>query len=79
MIYTVWFNPTKADYKIKQKLGSALDRSRYPVVSKSGFRSYQEAEQYIDSQCYPSFGQPRASYEIRAGAQPDPDRTWNDD
>jgi hypothetical protein len=37
MTYTVMYNPTNADYKILRKFGYALERSKYPVVSKWGF------------------------------------------
>jgi hypothetical protein len=39
MTYTVIFNPTKEHYQALQRFGSALDRSEYPVVSRSGFQS----------------------------------------
>jgi hypothetical protein len=76
MTYTVFFNPTNADYKALQKQGFAPpERSEYPVVSKSGFRTYDEAQEYIDSQCYPGI-KSHESYFIRPGSYPDPDLTW---
>ncbi len=48
MVYTVFFKPTKEHYKALQKLGSALERSEYPVVSRSGFRS-PEADCGLDA------------------------------
>jgi hypothetical protein len=77
MIYTVIFNPTKVDYKTLQKLGYALERSKYPVVSKSGFRSEEDAQRYIDSQYQPGAGKSRESYSIVEGSYPDPDLTWD--
>jgi hypothetical protein len=76
MIYTVMFDPTKADYKILQKLGYALERSKYPVVSKSGFQSYEEANSYMESEYQPGAGKSRESYSIIPGSRPDPDLTW---
>jgi hypothetical protein len=73
MIYTVTFEPTDADYKILKKRGIALDRDVYPIVSRSGFRSVEEAEDYIASNVQPSFGQSRAAYDIRIGSYPNPD------
>jgi len=67
MPYTVMFNPTSADYKILKRLGYALDRSEYPVVSMSGFRSHAEAQEYIDGQWYPGAGKSRESYSIVQG------------
>lgn len=34
MAYTVIFDPTNEHYKALRKLGSALERSEYPVVSR---------------------------------------------
>ena len=64
MPYKVIFNPTNADYKVLQKLGYALDRSEYPVVSESGFPSRADAQEYIDSQYQPGAGKSRESYRI---------------
>jgi hypothetical protein len=75
MTYTVLFNPTNADYKILKKLGHALDRNVYPVVSRSGFQSVGEAQEYIDSNCYPSFGKSREAFRIIPGSYPNPDET----
>lgn len=75
MIYTVFFDPTKADYKFLQRSGYALDRSRYPVVTKSGFKSYEDAERYVDSQVHPGAGKSRESFKIGPGAYPEPDMT----
>jgi hypothetical protein len=74
MVYTVIFNPTKEHYKALQKLGHALERSEYPVVSRSGFRSPEEAESYIQSQYMPGWS--RDSFEIIPGEYPNPDLTW---
>jgi hypothetical protein len=77
MTYTVTFNPTDADYKILRKLGFALERGNYPVVSKSGFQSTADAQRYIDSQEHPGAGKSRESYRIIPGSYPDPDRSWD--
>jgi hypothetical protein len=77
MSYTVIFNPTKDDYKILQKLGYALERGKYPVVSKSGFPSREEAREYIEGQYQPGAGKSRESYSVIEGSYPDPDRTWS--
>jgi hypothetical protein len=74
MVYTVFFNPTKEHYKALQKLGSALARSDYPVVSRSGFRSPEEAESYIQSQYMPGWS--RESFRIEEGSHPNPDLSW---
>jgi hypothetical protein len=74
MVYTVFFNPTKEHYKALQKLGSALARSEYPVVSRSGFRSPEEAESYIQSQYMPGWS--RESFRIEEGSHPNPDLSW---
>ena len=76
MSYTVFFDPTNADYRTLQKLGYALERSKYPVVSKSGFQSREDALRYIEGQHQPGAGKSRESYSIRPGSYPDPDRTW---
>src|SRR5204862_495726 len=47
MPYAVMSSPTNADYRIMEKLGYALERSEYPVVSRSGFRSRAEGQEYI--------------------------------
>ena len=75
MIYTVVFDPTDADYRILKKRSIAFDRSTYPIVSKSGFRSREEAQGYIDSNWNPVLGQSRESYSIIPGSYPDPDQT----
>lgn len=75
MIYTVIFNPTNADYKILKKRGIAFERNVYPIVSRSGFRSREEALEYIDSNWNPAVGQSREAYEIIPGSYPDPDMT----
>jgi hypothetical protein len=49
MVYTVTFDPTDADYKILKKRGIAFDRNIYPIVSKSGFQSREEAQGYIEA------------------------------
>ena len=77
MVYTVIFDPTDADYKIMHRLGYALARDKYPVVSKSGFGSYEAAERYIDQQEQPGAGKSRESYRVISGSFPDPDRTWD--
>jgi hypothetical protein len=78
MPYTVMFKPTDADYRILKKLGYALDRSEYPVVSMSGFRSPAEAQQYIDGERSPGSGKSRESYFILEGPilTDDPGRIW---
>jgi len=53
MIYTVIFNPTNKHYKSMQKFGTVLERSKYPVVARSGFQSPEEAEKYIRSMYMP--------------------------
>jgi hypothetical protein len=77
MVYTVVFNPTDADYKIMRRLGYALERGKYPVVSKSGFGSPEDAQRYIDQQEQPGAGKSRESYRIIPGSFPDPDRNWD--
>jgi len=74
MVYTVIFNPTREHYKALQRLGSALDRDAYPVVSRSGFRSAEEAESYIQSQYMPGWS--RDSFDIITGEFPNPDLSW---
>ena len=78
MPYTVMFNPTSADYRILKRDGRALDRSEYPVVSMSGFRSEAEAQKYIDGQWQPGAGKSREAYYIVAGPilTDDPGRIW---
>jgi hypothetical protein len=78
MPYTVMFNPTNADYKILKRLGYALDRSKYPVVSMSGFQSHAEAQEYIDGEWQPGGGKSRESYSIVQGPilTDDPGRMW---
>ena len=73
MVYTVTFNPTDADYKILKKLGNAFGRNVYPIVSRSGFQSREEAQAYIDSNWSPSYGQSREAYRIIPGSYPNPD------
>lgn len=75
MVYTVVFKPTDADYKILQKLNKAFDRNVYPIVSRSGFRSREEAQDYIDSNWNPAVGQSRQAYSIIPGSYPNPDQT----
>ena len=75
MAYTVTFNPTDADYKILKKRGIAFDRSVYPIVSRSGFQSREEAQDYIDSNWNPVVGQSREAYRIIPGSYPNPDQT----
>jgi hypothetical protein len=74
--YTVIFEPTNSDYKVLKKLGYALARDKYPVVSKSGFESHEDALRYINAQAYPGAGKSRESYRIIPGSFPDPDLTW---
>jgi hypothetical protein len=74
MVYTVIFDPTKEHYKELQQLGSALDRDEYPVVSRSGFLSVEEAESYIQSQYMPGWS--RDSFDIITGESPNPDLSW---
>jgi hypothetical protein len=69
-IYSVLYDPTDEDYKIRKKIKEAFPRNEYPVCPETGFRSYQEAEDYIDSQVFPSYGQSRASYSIFPGYIP---------
>lgn len=78
MPYTVMFNPTNADYKILKRLGYALDRSEYPVVSMSGFQTQAEARSYIDGQWQPGAGKSREAYSIVEGPilTDDPGRIW---
>jgi hypothetical protein len=78
MPYTVRFNPTNADYKILKRLGFALGRSEYPVVTMSGFRSEAEARKYIDGPVHPGGGKSRESYSIVEGPilTSDPERIW---
>jgi hypothetical protein len=78
MPYTVMFNPTNADYSILKKLGYALDRSEYPVVSMSGFQSRTEAQEYINGQWSPGSGKSREAYTIVEGPilTDDPGRIW---
>jgi hypothetical protein len=78
MPYTVMFSPTNADYRILKKLGYALDRSEYPVVSMSGFGSSAEAQEYIDGQWSPGSGKSREAYSIVEGPllTDDPGRIW---
>jgi WD40 repeat protein len=75
MGYTVRFHPTDADYRILKKRGDAYDRDVYPIVSKSGFQSREEAQAYIDSNWNPAIGRSREAYSIIPGTFPDPDRT----
>lgn len=75
MVYTVAFNPTDADYKILKRRGTAHERSIYPIVSKSGFRSREEAQDYIESNWNPAVGQSREAYSIITGSYPNPDQT----
>jgi hypothetical protein len=74
MVYTVLFNPTKEHYKSLQRLGAALDRGSYPVVSRSGFQSPEEAEDYIQAQYMPGWS--RESFRIIEGSAPNPDLSW---
>jgi hypothetical protein len=77
MTYTVMYNPTNTDYRILKRLGYALDRSEYPVVSMSGFRSRAEAQGYIDGEWSPGQGKSRESYYIIEGSYTDdPGRIW---
>jgi hypothetical protein len=78
MPYTVMFSPTNADYRIMEKLGYALERSEYPVVSMSGFRSHAEAQEYINGEWSPGSGKSRESYFIVEGPvlTDDPGRIW---
>jgi hypothetical protein len=78
MPYTVMFKPTNADYRILQRLGYALDRSEYPVVSMSGFRSRAEAQEYINGESSPGSGKSREAYSIVEGPvlTDDPGRIW---
>ena len=78
MLYTVMLSPTNADYRILKKLGYALDRSEYPVVSMSGFGSSAEAQEYIDGQWSPGSGKSREAYSIVEGPllTDDPGRIW---
>lgn len=74
MVYTVIFNPTREHYKALQRFGSPLDRDKYPVVSRSGFRSVEEAERWIRSSYMPGWS--RDSFEIIEGEFPNPDLSW---
>jgi hypothetical protein len=75
MTYTVFYDPTNSDYKWLKKAGYALDRSRYPVVTKSGFESYEDAKRYVDSQVHPGAGKSIDSFDIKPGSYPEPDMT----
>jgi hypothetical protein len=75
MVYAVIFDPTDADYKILKKRGIAFGCGVYPIVSRSGFRSPQEAEDYIDSNWNPAVGQSREVYSVIPGSYPNPDQT----
>jgi hypothetical protein len=70
-IYTVLYYPTDEDYKILKRIGLARPREEYPVVPATGFKSYQEAQEYINGQWYPSQGQSRESYRIVRGHIPE--------
>ena len=75
MVYTVTFDPTDADYKILKKRGAAHERSVYPIVSRSGFASREDAQAYIDSNWNPVVGPSREAYSIIVGSYPNPDQT----
>lgn len=68
-IYSVLYNPTDKDYKILKKKGYAHPREEYPAW-KTGFQSYQEAQDYIDSNLFPSHGKSGDSYRIVPGHIP---------
>jgi hypothetical protein len=74
MVYTVLFEPTNEHYRALKRLGYAMERSEYPAVSRSGFRSPEEAEDYIQAQYMPGWS--RDSFEIVEGEAPNPDLSW---